>query len=210
MIPSKTHHLLFSGRLSLMPFTLVRLFVMALWAVWPTGWCGAQVLHSSQNPMRDMNWSEGEGLHSSVRPEGWIGDKLLPVVQTSKNETEGLKEPVIPKENLEKGETEDDVKTGTFYESGMATYYSSRSHGAMMASGQRYHKEEFFCAHKTLPFGTKLRVVNKKNGLEVIVDVRDRGPFAKGRIVDLSNKAAAELKMLRDGVVPVDIYVIEE
>ena len=61
------------------------------------------------------------------------------------------------------------------YEKGQATYYSSRTHGRMMASGERYDKNELFCAHKKLPFGTKIRVVNKKNGKEVIVVVKDRG-----------------------------------
>jgi rare lipoprotein A len=53
-------------------------------------------------------------------------------------------------------------------------------------------------------------VVNKKNGKEVIVDVRDRGPFAKGRVIDLSNKAAAQLNMISDGVVPVELWVLEK
>ncbi len=96
------------------------------------------------------------------------------------------------------------------YEKGQATYYSSRTHGRMMASGERYDKNELFCAHKKLPFGTKIRVVNKKNGKEVIVVVKDRGPFAKGRVIDLSNKAAEKVDMLRDGVVPVELWIEKE
>ena len=97
----------------------------------------------------------------------------------------------------------------TLYETGLATYYSVKTHGRMMASGERYDKNGLFCAHKTLPFGTRLRVVNTKNGKEVIVTVKDRGPFAKGRIVDLSNKAAEALGMLSAGVVPVEVWVME-
>ena len=93
------------------------------------------------------------------------------------------------------------------YDTGMATYYSARTHGRMMASGERYHKSELFCAHRSLPFGTRLRIVNKKNGKEVEVVVKDRGPFTKGRLVDLSNKAAEMLGMIRDGVAPVEIWV---
>ena len=103
-----------------------------------------------------------------------------------------------------------DGKACRFYETGDATYYSARTHGKMMASGERYDKNGLFCAHKTLPFGTKIRVLNKKNGKEVIVTVKDRGPFSKGRIVDLSNKAAEVLGMLSAGVVPVEIWVIED
>ena len=102
-----------------------------------------------------------------------------------------------------------DGKACRFYETGDATYYSARTHGKMMASGERYDKNGLFCAHKTLPFGTKLRVLNKRNGKEVIVTVKDRGPFSKGRIVDLSNKAAEVLGMLSAGVVPVEVWVIE-
>jgi rare lipoprotein A len=80
----------------------------------------------------------------------------------------------------------------------------------MMASGERYDKNGLFCAHKKLPFGTKIRVVNKKNGKEVVVLVKDRGPFAQGRVIDLSNKAAEQLDMLRAGVVPVELWIGED
>ena len=96
------------------------------------------------------------------------------------------------------------------YETGDATYYSARTHGRMMASGERYDKNGLFCAHKKLPFGTKIRVVNKKNGKEVVVLVKDRGPFAQGRVIDLSNKAAEQLDMLRAGVVPVELWIGED
>ena len=100
-----------------------------------------------------------------------------------------------------------DTTQWKLYETGQATYYSARTHGRMMASGERYDKNGLFCAHKKLPFGTKIHVVNKKNGKEVIVVVKDRGPFAKGRVIDLSNKAAETIGMLRDGVVPVELWV---
>jgi len=80
----------------------------------------------------------------------------------------------------------------------------------MMASGERYDKNGLFCAHKKLPFGTKIRVVNKKNGKEVVVLVKDRGPFAQGRVIDLSNKAAEQLDMFRAGVVPVELWIGED
>lgn len=130
-----------------------------------------------------------------------------------------LKEPVIPYENLEakkKAEAaaeargvSESLPMGTFYEAGIASYYSARTHGKMMASGERYDREGLFCAHKTLPFGTKIRVVNKKNGKDVIVVVKDRGPFGKGRVVDLSNKAAAEIGMLSAGIVPCELWIVE-
>lgn len=98
---------------------------------------------------------------------------------------------------------------GTLYETGSATYYSAKAQGRMMASGERYDKSSMLCAHRKLPFGTKLRVVNKRNGKEVVVTVKDRGSYARGRVVDLSTKAAEELDMLRAGVVPVEVWVLE-
>ncbi|MCM1345908.1 MAG: septal ring lytic transglycosylase RlpA family protein [Bacteroides sp.] len=96
----------------------------------------------------------------------------------------------------------------TIIETGLATYYSARMHGHLMSDGSRYDKNGFTCAHRTFPFGTRLKVTNKKNGKTTIVRVADRGPFGKKLIVDLSNAAAAQIDMLRDGVVPVEIEVL--
>lgn len=95
------------------------------------------------------------------------------------------------------------------YEKGKATYYSQRAHGHRTASGERHDKNAMICAHKKLPFGTLIRVLNEKNKKEVVVRVNDRGPFGKGLVIDLSYGAAKELGMLADGVVPVTLYVLE-
>ena len=79
-----------------------------------------------------------------------------------------------------------------------------------MADGTKYDKNKFTCAHKNYPFGTLLRVTNISNGKSVIVEVRDRGPYARGRIVDLSYSAAEALGMVRAGVALVEIEVIPE
>lgn len=89
--------------------------------------------------------------------------------------------------------------------SGNATYYGNRSHGRKTSDGSRYHKDSLTCAHRTLPFGTLLKVTNKRNGKEVIVKVTDRGPFRRGAIIDLSMAAAKHIDMVRDGVCPVEI-----
>lgn len=91
---------------------------------------------------------------------------------------------------------------------GKASYYSSSLHGRKMANGTRYDRNALTCAHKTLPFGTMLRVTNLVNGASVVVEVTDRGPFAPGRVVDLSYRAASELGMLRSGVVRVRVDVL--
>lgn len=95
-------------------------------------------------------------------------------------------------------------------ESGKATYYGLRyKSGRKTASGKAYDKNKLTAAHKTLPFGTVVRVTNKKNGKTVDVEITDRGPFGPGRIIDLSVAAAKELDMMKAGVVPVIISVLK-
>ena len=75
----------------------------------------------------------------------------------------------------------------------------------MTASGERLHHDSLTCAHRTYPFGTLLKVTNPANGKEVIVRVTDRGPYVKGRIIDLSVRAARELGILAQGIAPVTV-----
>lgn len=89
-------------------------------------------------------------------------------------------------------------------EVGKASYYGNKFHGRRTSDGSRYHRDSLTCAHRTLPFGTLLKVRNVQNGREVVVKVTDRGPFGRGRIVDLSLAAARELDMLSAGVVRVE------
>lgn len=91
---------------------------------------------------------------------------------------------------------------------GKATFYGNRAHGQRTSDGSRYHKDSLTCAHRTLPFGTLLKVTNKVNGKEVIVKVTDRGPYGPGRVVDLSRAAARELGMLSMGVAPVVVEAV--
>lgn len=96
-----------------------------------------------------------------------------------------------------------------YREYGIATYYGDEFHGKKTASGEVYNKYEFTCAHRKLPFGTKLKVTNMKNKKSVIVKVNDRGPWVKGRIVDLSYAAAKKIGMIADGLVKVKIEIIK-
>lgn len=88
-------------------------------------------------------------------------------------------------------------------ERGKASYYAKSWSGRKTADGSKLHHDSLTCAHKTHPFGTLLKVTNPANGLSVIVKVTDRGPYVKGRIVDLSVRAAKELGMLSQGIAPV-------
>ncbi len=92
---------------------------------------------------------------------------------------------------------------------GKATFYSKRATGARTASGIRLHHDSMTCAHRTYPFGTMLRVRNLDNGKEVVVKVTDRGPFSRGRIIDLSWGAAKELGILSKGVAMVEVTRVD-
>jgi peptidoglycan lytic transglycosylase len=90
--------------------------------------------------------------------------------------------------------------------SGVAAYYS-KGYSGRVASGGHYDPAKFTAAHKTLPFGTRVRVTDRKTHRSVVVTVTDRGPFTKGRVIDLSMAAAKRLGMLNRGVVRVTAEV---
>ena len=103
---------------------------------------------------------------------------------------------VIKKNNaVEKEFTETDTiiqyqgKFKSYKKSAHASYYADKFHGRRTASGRVYDKTKLTAAHKSLPFGTKVRVTNEANGKSVVVEVTDRGPFVRGREIDLSRKA---------------------
>lgn len=93
---------------------------------------------------------------------------------------------------------------------GKASYYSKKSTGARTASGQRLHHDSLTCAHRDFPFGTLLKVTNLSNDKSVIVKVIDRGPFGRGRIIDLSWAAAKEIGMIAQGVTTVKVEQVEK
>lgn len=92
---------------------------------------------------------------------------------------------------------------------GEASYYSDELAGRKTASGERYDPKALTAAHRTLPFGSLVRVTRADTGRSVVVRITDRGPFGRERrIIDLSKAAAKELDMLRAGVVPVRVEVL--
>ncbi|MFD2111251.1 septal ring lytic transglycosylase RlpA family protein [Thiorhodococcus fuscus] len=91
---------------------------------------------------------------------------------------------------------------------GIASYYHDSLNGRRTASGQVYNKNRLSAAHKTLPLGSKVRVTDTRTGRSIVVKVNDRGPFVKGRIIDLSRKAARELGIVKRGVAKVELKVL--
>ena len=105
--------------------------------------------------------------------------------------------------------TERDSKWIGYTQSGKASYYAMKFQSKKTASGELYDRAEKTAAHKKLPFGTKVKVTNTKNSKSVIVKINDRGPFVKGRIVDLSSSAFSSIANLDAGVIEVKIKVIK-
>ncbi|MEP6392565.1 MAG: septal ring lytic transglycosylase RlpA family protein, partial [Alteripontixanthobacter sp.] len=92
---------------------------------------------------------------------------------------------------------------------GMASYYGRRFHGRRTANGERFDMHAMTAAHKTLPFGTLVEVTNPNNGRSVTVRINDRGPFIRGRTIDLSRAAASEIGIIQRGHGKVALALVE-
>ncbi|OUJ76122.1 septal ring lytic transglycosylase RlpA family protein [Hymenobacter crusticola] len=95
-----------------------------------------------------------------------------------------------------------------FTQAGQASYYADKFNGKKTASGATYRPGKRTAAHNTLPFGTIVRVTNPRNHRSVKVKITDRGPHAKGRVIDLSRKAARRIGLVQAGVAPVQLKVV--
>lgn len=125
------------------------------------------------------------------------------------NEKEAELKSELIKLNAELEALENEVET--VHEETKASYYHDKFNGRKTASGDVFSNKKYTAAHKTLPFGTKVRVTNLTNDEEVIVEINDRGPFAKGRQLDLSKKAFMDLTHNRNhGTLNVKVEVLPE
>ncbi|WP_144212442.1 septal ring lytic transglycosylase RlpA family protein [Shewanella donghaensis] len=93
---------------------------------------------------------------------------------------------------------------------GQASWYGSQYHGRLTASGEKYNMRAYTAAHKTLPFGTIVRATNTANNKSVDVKINDRGPFVKGRVIDLSQKAFQQIASVNQGIVPIKIDILDD
>jgi rare lipoprotein A len=108
------------------------------------------------------------------------------------------------------GSRPDVIRQPRYQAVGLASYYGAKFHGRRTASGERYDMYELTAAHPVLEFGSRVEVTNLKNGRKVRVRINDRGPFKKGRIIDLSYAAAKRIRMLTRGVVKVRVRMIND
>ncbi|MBL0769401.1 septal ring lytic transglycosylase RlpA family protein [Sphingopyxis sp. XHP0097] len=98
----------------------------------------------------------------------------------------------------------------TEIDGGMASYYGNELAGNRTANGERFDPSQLTAAHRTLPFGSMVRVTNMSTGDSVVVRINDRGPFAHGRVIDISHAAAREIGMHRSGTARVALALIDE
>lgn len=94
-------------------------------------------------------------------------------------------------------------------EKGKASYYADKYHGRTTASGEAFNQQALSAAHKTLRFGQRVKVTNLANNKSVIVTINDRGPFIRGRIIDLSKQAFSEIAFLKHGVIDVTVEQLD-
>ena len=120
-----------------------------------------------------------------------------------------LPEPEIPAHAVDITEIDPPVETNEKdLGRGVASYYGRAFAGRPTASGERFDPAQLTAAHKTLPFGSKVKVTNTSNGKSVVVRINDRGPFVKGRHIDLSRSAAEEIGLIRRGHGNVELALI--
>ena len=97
---------------------------------------------------------------------------------------------------------------GPYYEVGIASWYGPGFHGNLTANGETYDMQGVSAAHKTLPFGTVVRVIELDTRRSIVVRINDRGPFVEGRIIDLSKGAAEELGIVDKGITKVGLRIV--
>jgi rare lipoprotein A len=105
--------------------------------------------------------------------------------------------------------SKNDAPGAGYNEAGKASFYAMKFQSRKTASGERFDQSANTAAHKKLPFGTKVKVTNVKNGKSVIVRINDRGPFVRGRIIDLSRSAFSSIGNTSAGVIDVKIEVVD-
>ncbi|WP_406820983.1 septal ring lytic transglycosylase RlpA family protein [Pseudomonas sp. KnCO4] len=103
-----------------------------------------------------------------------------------------------------------DIDPRGYDQTGTASYYGSRHHGKRTASGEPFNQNGLTAAHRSLPFGTRVRVTNTANQRSVVVRINDRGPHTRGRLIDLSRAAAEKIGMIRSGTAQVRVQGLSD
>jgi len=143
-----------------------------------------------------------------LRPSNWLGLSLLALLVATGCATAPPSAALDPPDPPAHSHAEHGH--GHHAQTGYASYYARAHDGLRTASGERYDMDELTAAHRTLSFGTRVRVTNLENGRQVVVRINDRGPFRKGRVIDVSYAAARKLGLVHSGVAKVRVEVLGE
>ncbi len=167
-----------------------------------------------QNPEKDRSMSDDSGIIYLDEDE--------PGTKENENNTAAQRTQNAGKENsgiiylseeeqrsVNRNETQQPKRVTGDAQLGKASYYADKFHGRKTASGELYDRDKMTAAHRTLPFGTMCRVTNLANAKSVEVRVNDRGPFSKGRVIDVSYRAMSLLDGIHAGLINVKVEVIK-
>ena len=139
----------------------------------------------------------------------------LPIKGNNKKLTDDLKKSenkVKTSENRDDiydEEIKEELAKYSYFQTGTASFYGGKWHGRKTANGEIFDTYKLTAAHKTLPFGTRVRVTNLSNGKSVIVRINNRGPYSKGRIIDLSQAAFSKIENMSKGVTKVKLEIVK-
>lgn len=151
--------------------------------------------------------TEKASINSSTQTKKTTKNSSTEIRKTSKKSSASTKKATKPSSASAKKTKEYSKKHAL---TGKASWYGKKFHGRLTASGERYSVEKFTAAHKTLPFGTVVRVTNTITNKSVDVKINDRGPYIKGRIIDLSPTAFNQIARVKQGVIPVKVTIIDD
>ncbi|MGE8481163.1 MAG: septal ring lytic transglycosylase RlpA family protein [Pseudomonas sp.] len=104
----------------------------------------------------------------------------------------------------------DTIDPHGYDKTGLASYYGAKHHGKRTASGERFNQYGLTAAHRQLPFGTRVKITNLNNDRSCVVRINDRGPYSRGRLIDVSREAADQLGMLRSGTAKVRVQALDD
>ncbi|MBX7245043.1 MAG: septal ring lytic transglycosylase RlpA family protein [Candidatus Sumerlaeaceae bacterium] len=170
-----------------------------------------------EQPAKSGSWSSRSGSNSvQVRPAAGVASAVSPATPTLNQQKSspfgGLKRFFsFGRAEQEPDQQLDQPKTSRYTGltlTGKASWYGKDFHNGPTASGERYDMYSMTAAHKTLPFGTMVKVTNLNNGRDCVVRINNRGPYVGGRIIDLSKAAATQIGMLGSGVAKIKLEVL--
>lgn len=169
-----------------------------------TGWSGCvNTLPVDEAPSRAVVATPPAPVDTV--PPGSVNNPAAEATTSEPAQPSSPPQVLAPSTGLAAQPAPDDNPSEVLIERGQASWYGGKFHGRRTASGEIFNKNELTAAHKTLPFGSRVRVRSVRNGREVVVRINDRGPYTRGRVIDLSQAAMKVLGLGSRGVARVEL-----